>query len=83
MIYILLAVLIFAFAGLKALLLVICWVMTATFAMGLIKTIREGRETFDEFNQAGFTFGAFLFGRVPAPDGNTTLSSRKVRRLRS
>jgi hypothetical protein len=47
--------------------------LAATFAVGMIKTLREGTESFDEFNRAGFTLKAFFFGRVPKSNAGSSL----------
>lgn len=47
--------------------------IAATFAVGMIKTLREGTESFDEFNRAGFTLGAFWLGRVSKSNAGSAL----------
>ena len=52
---------------------VTCGGIAATFFVGMIKTLREGTESFDEFNRAGFTLRAFFLGRVPKSNSGSSL----------
>lgn len=52
---------------------VFLWTVAATLGVSLIKTLREGGSTFDEFNRAGFTLRAFWFGRVPKSNAGSSL----------
>jgi hypothetical protein len=47
--------------------------IAATFAVGMVKTLKEGAQAFDEFNRAGFTLKAFFLGRVPKSNAGSSL----------
>jgi hypothetical protein len=49
-------------------------VLIATFLVGILRTIRDGMRTAEEFDRAGFTLDAVWHGRLPETDAGSSLA---------
>lgn len=52
-----------------------------TLVIGLLKTIKEGRAGLEEFDHAGFTFGAYWNGHTREVDGIPSVSTSELARI--